>query len=96
MQPIIITAFFTNNSIPITTLTPSVYITNVNTGLILVNGDIMTSVGFGQYSYNFTNPEIGGFYTIVCDGGASQSNAERYSYGSCQTPAIELVADFSA
>lgn len=95
MQPIIITAFFTKNSIPIETLTPSIKIRKVSNKSLVVSNELMINIGDGQYAYSFSNAEINEVYTIVCDGGSDLSNSERYSYTSCETPSIELTASFN-
>jgi len=95
MKPIIITAFYTKNSVPITTLTPTIKIRKISNSELVINDAIMTSIGEGQYAYTFSSTEANETYTVVCDGGATHSNSERYNYATCETPAIELVASFS-
>jgi len=94
MQPVTITAFFTDNGIPILTLTPTIKIRKVSDGSLIIDGENMSSVGEGQYSYNFILTEADELYTIVCDGGETLSNSERYSYASCETPPVTLIASF--
>jgi hypothetical protein len=95
MQPITITAFFTNNNIPIETLTPTIRIRKTINGNLVITDALMISIGEGQYAYDFINTEANTTYTIVCDGGIELPNAERYSYASCETLPVELVASFS-
>lgn len=94
MQSIIITAFFTNNGIPIDTLSPTIRIRKAIDGSLIITDASMYFVGDGQYAYNFGSLEVGVLCTVVCDGGGTLADGERYSYTSCETPPIELVADF--
>jgi len=95
MKPIIITAFYTQNGVPTITLSPTIKIRKVSNSELVINDAIMTSVGEGQYVYSFSLTESNETYTIVCDGGSTLSNSERYNYATCETPAVELVASFS-
>jgi hypothetical protein len=95
MKPLIITAFYTKNSVPTTTLSPTIKIRKVSNSELVINDAVMTSIGEGQYVYSFSLTEPNETYTIVCDGGGTLANSERYNYATCETPAIELIASFS-
>ena len=75
-----ITAFFTNNGIPATGLSPTIRIREVVLGNLVVTDASMTEVGDGWYQYNFTSYDKDIDYVIRCDGGVLLSASERYTY----------------
>ena len=75
-----ILSFFTDNGSPKTGLTPTIKIRDVSDGSILINGTSMTEVGDGFYRYDYVAYDSEKDYAIVCDGGISLSDADRYVY----------------
>lgn len=79
---ITIASFFTNNGTPQEGLTPVITILEVATGNVVVpgeSGDVMTELSGGWYKYDFNGDETKD-YTITCDGGASLTTADRYTF----------------
>jgi len=75
-----ILSFFTDDSLPKTGLTPTIKIRDVSDGSILINGASMTEVGDGFYRYDYTTYDSEKDYAIICDGGISLSDVDRYVY----------------
>lgn len=75
-----ITAFFTQDGVPKTGLTPTCTIYRNSDGVVIVDSASMTEVGGGFYVYNFTTGTNSTDYSVKCDGGASLSSYERYTY----------------
>lgn len=76
-----IKVFFRNNGVPITGLTPIIYILKLD-GTVIINGEAMTEVGVGFYYYYFAAYDDSIEYVYLADGTATLSGAERYAYGS--------------
>ena len=76
-----ITAFFTDNGVPKTSLTPTIRIRDLSDNSLVVTDASMSEVGDGYYKYNFSSYDDTKDYAIRCDGGESLDNAERYTYG---------------
>jgi hypothetical protein len=74
-----IIAFFTAFGIPQTNLFPTIKITNLNNGDIIVNNELMVNSGDGIYNYDFITYEDYQQYSIICDGGSSLPIDERYN-----------------
>lgn len=79
----IITAFFTDNGIPETGLSPTIDIWEldpnpaINTQIITAGA--LVEVGGGFYRYDFTTYDFEKDYTFLVDGGSSLPNFERYN-----------------
>jgi len=91
----IITAFFTKNGVPQTSLTPTINITSVSNNTDVITSGAMLSNHFGNYYYDFLTYAIGETYTIRCDGGATLPDPERYTYN-VWTPEAVPIADFGS
>ena len=87
-----ILSFFTNSGNPALGLSPTVRIRTVPGGSLIVNDAAMSENGDGFYCYNFTTYSGTEEYTIRCDGGATLSGTDRYTYGSNES-FIEDIAD---
>lgn len=77
----IVTAFFTENTIPKTGLSPTILIWKTSDNSVVVNSASMTEVAGGFYKYDFTTYVDLETYAIRCDGGAGLSAEERYTIG---------------
>lgn len=75
-----ILSFFNDDGIPKTGLTPTIKIRDVSNGSLLINGSSMAEVGDGFYRYDYVAYDSEKDYAIVCDGGISLSDSERYVY----------------
>jgi hypothetical protein len=75
-----ILSFFTDDGLPKTGLTPTIKIRDVSDGSLLVNGSSMSEVGDGFYRYDYSAYDSEKDYAIVCDGGISLSDPERYVF----------------
>jgi hypothetical protein len=75
-----ILSFFTNNGIPAIGLSPMVKIRDVLTGLLTISGANMSEIGDGFYNYDFAGYNYETDYAIVCDGGSTLADAERYVF----------------
>ena len=75
-----ILAFFTNQGIPATGLSPIIRIRDVSDGSLLVTDAAMTEVGDGHYKYNFVAYDAESEYAIRCDGGVVLPSSERFTY----------------
>ncbi len=75
-----IVAFFTNNSVPATGLSPTIRIRDLSDNSLVITDAAMTEVGDGHYQYDFTLYDANINYAIRCDGTDVLSNAERYTY----------------
>jgi len=91
----IITAIFKNQGVPATGLTPTIDIYNVTGSVQVVTAAAMSEVGGGIYRYDFAafNPALD--YAVVCDGGSSLGNADRYAAGgtTVEGMAEQILAD---
>jgi len=77
----IITAFFTNNGIPATGLSPTIRIRDLFDNSLVITDAAMSEVGDGGYKYNYISYDATKEYSIRCDGGVLLSATERYTYG---------------
>lgn len=77
----IITAIFKNQGVPATGLTPTIDIYNVTGSLQVVTAAAMIEVGGGIYKYDFATFDSTLDYAVICDGGSSLGNADRYATG---------------
>lgn len=86
----LITSFFTNNSVPQTGLTPLLRIWEVtpSSQTLIVNNDPMVEVGDGFYKYDFIAYDVTKDYVFRADGGGSQPIGERYQFGATQAAII--------
>lgn len=75
-----ILAFFTNQGIPATGLSPIIRIRDVSDGSLLVTDAAMTEVGDGHYKYDFTTYNAKREYAIRCDGGVVLPSSERFTF----------------
>lgn len=75
----LITTFFTSGSTPATGLTPSIKIRNVTTTTLVETGT-MSEVGDGWYKYDFSGFNAATSYAVRCDGGATLTLPERYTW----------------
>lgn len=74
-------AFFTQDGMPETGLSPLIKVINVETDAVIINNAAMSETGDGFYKYDFSayDPEID--YAIICDS-VTLSGSERYTYAS--------------
>jgi len=77
-----ITACFSNNGTPATGLSPTIRIRDLSDNSLVVTDAAMSEVGDGYYKYNFSGYDKDKDYAIRCDGGATLSGYDRYTYGS--------------
>lgn len=82
----ILTVHFTNSGVPVTGLTPTIDIYELdqldpNTNPLIVNNGPVTEIGGGWYRYDFTTYEFEKNYAFTFDGGPSLSAFERYKVG---------------
>jgi hypothetical protein len=75
-----ILSFFSDEGSPKTGLSPTIKIRDVLDGSLLINGLSMAEVGDGFYKYDYTAYDSEKDYAIVCDGGISLNDADRYVY----------------
>ena len=75
-----ILSFFTDNGIPAVGLSPTVKIRDILTGLLTISGASMIETGDGFYNYDFVGYNYETNYAIVCDGGNTLADAERYVF----------------
>jgi len=76
-----ILAFFTEEGVPATGLTPLVKVLDVETGYSIVYNELMMETGDGFYRYEFGAYEPLRDYAIICDS-VTLSGSERYTYAS--------------
>lgn len=75
-----ITAFFTDNGVPKTGLTPLIYIYKVSDDSLLIDGSAMSEIAGGWYKYSYGAYDATIEYVIYIDGTATLSGAERYKF----------------
>lgn len=74
-----IVSFFTQNNAPILHLLDAkIRIINVPDGVVIIDNEIMSELGYGFYYYNFAGYDYTKDYAIVCDGSDELPDAERY------------------
>lgn len=76
-----ITVYFEDSGVPATGLAPTLNIRDISDGSLAIDGLNMTEVGDGFYMYDFETYDSSITYTILCDAGASLSDADRYVRG---------------
>ncbi len=84
-----ITAFFSKDGVPKIQLIPDIFIYKLSDNSLIVDS-VMSEVAVGFYKYNFTNYDNSESYVILCDGGNSLSNYERYASCSLGATKIDL------
>jgi hypothetical protein len=95
----LITSFFTKNSVPKLALSPTIRIWEVDAGsqtLVVINAP-MVEVGDGFYKYDFTTYDFTKDYVFRTDGGIPQLD-ERYQYGASEYCRLEVetIADITS
>ena len=75
-----VAAFYTNSGVPVTGLSPTIRIRDLDDNSLVVTDDSMTEVGDGHYQYNFSAYDADKDYVIRCDAGATLSDSDRYKY----------------
>jgi hypothetical protein len=87
----LITSFFTKNSIPKTGLTPTIRIWEVDetSQTLIIAGGSMVEVGDGFYKYDFVLYDPDKDYVFRSDGGIPQLD-ERYQYGASEYARLEV------
>lgn len=91
----ILSAHFTNNGAPVTGLSPTIDIyeldpNNPTSNTLVVNNGACVEVGGGWYRYQFTSYNIAKPYVFTFDGGAGLTAYERYKVGGNETYAEEV------
>lgn len=77
----VITTFFsTENETPASGLIPTITIQEIPSGVVVVNSALMSEIGNGFYSYDFTNFDSSKEYVFLC--ASNDSNSDPYTYGS--------------
>ena len=76
-----IISYFETSGVPASGLTPTINIRNVTTGVLAVSGAAMTESGDGFYKYDFTAYDYTINYSLLCNGGVTLANADRYVIG---------------
>jgi len=77
-----ITTVFTENGTPKTGLTPTATAIKISDATVAVSAATMTEIASGFYKYNFSTIDTDEDYAVICDGGSSLNNYERYTYDS--------------
>lgn len=76
-----ILAFFIDNGVPKTGLTPTIRIRDVADNTLIITDSTSSEVGDGWYKYDFIQYDPDKEYAIRFDGGPSLSNTDRYKSG---------------
>lgn len=92
----ILTVHFTNNGSPVTGLSPTVDIYELDpvtpaTNTLVVNDGAAVEIGAGWYRYQFTTYDTAKAYVFTFDGGAGLSAYERYKVGGNETYSEEVA-----
>ena len=87
-----ISSLFTSGGTPVTGLSPTIRIWQVDTGgdSLIVTDAAMTEIGDGFYKYEFLTYDPTLEYLFRTDGGASLPASERYQRGSNRNSAHEV------
>jgi len=72
-------AYFTQNNVPATGLTPTITIINVSDETTEVTDASMTELGLGWYKYEWSSTDLTKDYVARADGGVTLSDGERYA-----------------
>lgn len=75
-----IVSFFTESGAPKTGLHPAIEVWRVEDNYKVVDAAAMSEIGGGFYKYLFADYDSMKEYAIKCDGGATLSTGERYTY----------------
>jgi hypothetical protein len=81
---ITITVAFTDSSVPATGLSPTINIRLRDTGTLVIDGEALTNIGDGFYTYSFTVAngfQEYGHYVFLIDGGSGLGADDRYKMG---------------
>lgn len=89
----IFVAYFEDQGVPATGLTPSIDIYRVDTGAQVVTAQSMTELAGGWYKYDYTGYTDTLDYVAVADGGATLSNVDRYKAASNEVKAATDEAE---
>ena len=82
-------AIFTESAVAATGLSPTIDIYRLDTNDLVIDGDSMTEVGDGQFSYEVTAWDSSVDYSVVADS-VSLPGSERYAYTSISaSPVVE-------
>jgi hypothetical protein len=97
----IITAFFTEEGIPQTGLSPVIKIRDIISGNVIINNESMIEVGDGFYNYNFSTYDNDNLYSFLSDGGEVLPLGERYVVATNETGSIKydtesIITDVSS
>lgn len=85
-----ILAIFTESSVPKESLEPTIKIFRLDTGALVIDGEPMTEISDGQYSYSFIAWDGSIDYSVICT--SSLSGSEKYAYTSISaSPIVEDV-----
>jgi len=74
-------AYFTQDGQPVTGLSPTTLIKDVDTGLDVITSAAMSDIGDGFYRYDFSTHDPNKNYAVTCDS-ITLSGVERYTYAS--------------
>lgn len=74
----IISAYFANNGVYATNLSPLINIRDIDNNLV-VSASAMTELADGFYKFDFVAYDSTVDYVIICDGGATLIGSERYA-----------------
>jgi len=90
----LIVAFFTQENIPKTGLSPTLDILDIEADTLVVSGQAMESTALnGFYKYEFTSYNAYKNYAILCDGGILLDNSDRYQYGVNNFVSLDEMSD---
>ncbi len=85
-----IIAFFTENGIPKTGLSPIIDVWKLDSTQV-INAQAMTEIAGGFYYYDFTTYDEDLDYVIRADGTDTLSGADRYTYQSNETAGVGKI-----
>jgi len=83
--------FFTKDLAPATGLTPTIRIRDLADNSLIIADASMSEAGDGWYKYDFTGYNEGKDYAIRCDGGATLTGSERYTYAGNEEKANQAI-----
>jgi hypothetical protein len=87
-----ISAFFTDEAIPKTGLSPTVTILRISDDTVVVNAQTMTEMNLaGYYYYDFSAYDSAEKYVITADGGATLDDLERYKHGATECANVDFI-----
>jgi len=90
MINISISVFLTNAGVPVASLTPTIWVYDLMTGAVVVNGLAMTGLGHGLYVYRLQATDQLHAYKWAIDGGSGMSVAtDRYKDGIWQNTPVK-------